>query len=181
MPHPATRSTSPKTRANGSPSRVLMVLAAGASALVLASGSSALADDPVGDNLDPHGPRSTCQGESPTIFAGPDRATVEGTPGDDVILASGGKHSILAMEGDDLICTDGPGRDEVDGGPGNDRIYTDGGSDGLYGGPGNDQLNSGGGDDRIFGRSGNDGAYGGSGRDFCFNAAAHSCGSMFGI
>lgn len=177
MPATAHRSA-PTTHANRRSWRALSILAGGAATLVLATGSSALAEDPIGDNLDPFGARLTCQGQIPTIVAGPDSLFVQGTAGDDVILAQGGKHFIASAGGDDLICTDGPEGDRVLAYTGNDRVYTGSGPDKIEGSTGNDIMSSGGGDDTMIGQDGNDGAYGGSGKDWCFNAAAHSCGRM---
>lgn len=181
MQHAAHRSAQPVHVNHRWSRRALIVLAGGASTLVLAMGSSAMADDPVSDNLDPQGPRLTCQGEIPTIVAGRTEIEVVGTAGDDVIVASGADHKVHAEGGDDLICTDhhqGGNGDLVVGGSGNDRIYTGSGDDNIQGSAGSDMMSSGGGNDVLLGSDGNDGAYGGSGLDWCYNAEAHSCGRL---
>ncbi|HEX5630761.1 MAG TPA: CapA family protein [Acidimicrobiia bacterium] len=75
----------------------------------------------------------TCTGIRATIVGTPDNDVLLGTAGDDVIVGRGGDDHIFGMEGDDLICGDegddviagGPGRDVLHGGPGIDRVITD--------------------------------------------------------
>jgi hypothetical protein len=67
----------------------------------------------------------------------PAPATLDGGPGNDVLIG-------------------GSGNDKLIGGPGNDRLVGRGGNDRLYGGPGNDVLIGGPGNDTCVGGSGHD-------------------------
>lgn len=78
--------------------------------------------------------------------------TVDGTPGDDVLLGTSGI---------DVICGKG----------GNDVLRGKGGADILIGGPGDDRLIAGGGDDLLLGKGGDDLLKGGRGFDTCRGGA----------
>jgi Ca2+-binding RTX toxin-like protein len=90
--------------------------------------------------------------------------SVRGTDHRDVIVVTGGSHSIWAAHGDDVVCGNGYA-DIIHGGGGNDRIYGGRGADKLYGGHGEDVLFGGRGDDYIRGGPGNDRLTGGRGTD----------------
>lgn len=85
---------------------------------------------------------------------------IEGTSGDDVILALGGNDAIEGRGGNDTI-VGGPGRDRISGGPGDDRIVGGPGPDAIRGDAGADtiyvvddqadaRIDGGGGRDRVF-------------------------------
>ncbi|GAA0611257.1 hypothetical protein GCM10009547_11630 [Sporichthya brevicatena] len=127
---------------------------------------------------DPVGPKppvatATCRGEKATIVGTPGDDVLIGTAGRDVIVGLGGNDVIRGRGGDDLICA-GAGNDNVRGGGGNDRIHGGAGDDVLYGGAGsdrlfgqrgNDTLRGGNGADRLSGGRGNDKLYGNRGHD----------------
>ncbi len=114
-----------------------------------------------------------CDGLVPTIIGTSLRDTIDGTAGDDVIIALGGRDTVRGLGGNDRICA-GSGADTVRGGSGADRIFGQGGNDNLRGnggadyirgGSGNDVIRGGGGDDDLRGNRGNDTITGGSGTD----------------
>lgn len=108
---------------------------------------------------------STCYGRDATmVVSASSPATVKGTSERDVIVITGGRHTIWAGSGDDVICG-GDAADVVHGGPGDDRIYGEAGADRLYGGLGNDRLFGSIGRDVIRGGLGNDHLSGGNGPD----------------
>lgn len=126
------------------------------------------------------GPASvaTCRGVRATITGSPGNDVLVGTGGPDVIVAKGGADRINSGAGRDLICA-GPGRDFVSsgsaadrifGGAGGDRLLGRGGPDVLKGQAGNDVIKGGRGDDRIRGGRGFDRCRGGAGRD-----SIHGC------
>lgn len=105
----------------------------------------------------------TCDGEVATIVSG--AATVVGTAGDDVIVATGiAGQTIRSGAGDDTICgSSGPdrifaadGNDTVLAGNGDDTIDGWNGADTIDGGLGRDTLGGGSGDDVLNGGPGND-------------------------
>jgi uncharacterized protein (DUF1501 family) len=89
-----------------------------------------------------------CRGRRATIVGTPGDDVIHGTPGDDVIVAGAGNDRILGRGGNDVICA-GPGDDIVRGGPGDDRLYGEAGNDLLVGGKGRDDLIGGPGRDRL--------------------------------
>jgi Ca2+-binding RTX toxin-like protein len=119
--------------------RVVLVLAATALTLLLASGV-AWALNKVGTN-------------------GPD--TLRGTNRADNLSGRGGSDVLFALRGNDNLLG-GPGKDWVLGG--NERIPL-GGDKNLVGGPGNDGVLGGRGSDNVLGGSGNDLVDGGFGSD----------------
>ena len=120
--------------------RLVLLLAAMASALVLASGV-ALAVNKVGTD-------------------GPD--TLRGTNRADNLLGRGGNDILLSLRGEDNLLG-GPGKDIVLGG--NERGFS-GGDKNLDGGPGNDFVIGGRGSDNILGEEGNDLVIDGPDREF---------------
>ncbi len=81
------------------------------------------------------------------------KATIVGTPGDDVLYGTSHPDVIAA----------GAGNDVVYGGLGNDVVCGGAGNDLLHGGRGNDLLDGGAGSDRVFGDLGDDKVMGGGG------------------
>lgn len=128
------------------PRRSLALILAAVSAAVLlpvASPASALSL-----------PAPTCGGEPATIVSAD--PFIVGTPGDDVILATGSSpQNIRGGAGDDVIC----------GSPAADRIFGGAGDDVIYGGSGPDVIDGWTGDDTIYGNLGRDTISGGSGDD----------------
>lgn len=91
--------------------------------------------------------------------------TLNGTVGDDVILAKPGIDNIIAGNpgNDRIIGHDGD--DYLMGNPGNDKLYGRLGNDTLVGGQDNDRLFGGFGNDHLIGGPGNDLLDGGPGND----------------
>jgi Ca2+-binding RTX toxin-like protein len=128
----------------------LLVLAAVAAHAVAASGGEE---------------EARCQGRKATIVGTPGDDVIHGTPGRDVIYGGAGDDAIFGSLGNDLICGGpgddvvhgGRGNDDVDGGPGADRVFGDLGDDKVLGGSGADDDVSGGlGIDIANGGPGND-------------------------
>ncbi|MDH4170003.1 MAG: PQQ-dependent sugar dehydrogenase [Acidimicrobiia bacterium] len=86
------------------------------------------------------------------------------TGGDDVIVGTTDPDTILAGDGDDLVCGGGGG-DTINGGLGADTVYAEDGDDIVYGQDGDDQLHGGTGNDTLLGFGGNDIAWGDAGDD----------------
>lgn len=133
----------------------------------------------------------TCDGQPVTIDLNVD-STLQGTPGNDVILGTPGGDNITADAGDDIVCgwhgddviVGGDGDDLLIGDDGNDTLYGDAGNDRalgndgtdqLFGGPDDDVLRGGpdadvvsgeDGDDRVLGGTGDDTLRGGLGTDY---------------
>ena len=126
-----------------------------------------------------------CDGATPTIFViggiivgGPDdgesyNGTLNGWPGDDIIMGTDGADHVNGGAGNDIICG-GAGADHLNGddgddtlcgGDGNDDLYGGAGDDILYGGAGNDIIDGGDDNDFMCGGSGNDNIWGGTGQD----------------
>ncbi|GAB6985629.1 hypothetical protein [Nocardioides pyridinolyticus] len=92
----------------------------------------------------------TCFGLTPTVVGSPDQEHVEGTDGDDVIVASD-RTQVLALGGDDAICVRGAAR--VDAGDGDDRVRS-------HHRAGRNLVVLGSGSDRFVGSAGRDRVYG---------------------
>lgn len=108
--------------------------------------------------------RRSCRGVPATIQGTPGDDVIVGTPGDDVIVALAGDDQIDGRGGNDLICA-GSGDDIVDGGSGDDKVLGGAGNDQITGGPGNDRLVGQHGDDSVNGNIGHDLLKGGKGND----------------
>lgn len=97
----------------------------------------------------------TCNGKAVTIYAGPvlADAAVNGSAGDDVIMAVGGRHNIFGDGGDDTICsiTEAGRGDFIYGGAGDDFVQAGAGDDWIHGQDGIDILKGGAGDDDLLG------------------------------
>ena len=89
---------------------------------------------------------------------------VEGTDGNDTLVATDRKDMIEAGNGNDTVLA-GDGNDMVDAGAGNDRVVAGDGNDVVEGGAGNDVLMGGAGNDALSGSAGNDQLNGGTGND----------------
>jgi RTX calcium-binding nonapeptide repeat (4 copies) len=133
--------------------RVVLVLAAMALALLLASGV-ALAVNKVGTN-------------------GPD--TLRGTNGDDNLLGKGGNDELYSLNGRDNLLG-GPGKDFVWGGK-RERFRLSGGDKNLQGGLGNDVVIGGRGSDNVLGDAGNDFAADGPDREFSLDKLSGGSGN----
>jgi len=126
-------------------------------------------------------PSASCGGRTATIVSA--AATVTGTAGNDVILATGtAGQTIRSGSGNDIICGSvgpdrivagdgndtviaGNGDDVVDAGNGNDNVDAGIGRDNVVGGAGDDVLSAGSGNDRVTGDAGNDRITGSDGSD----------------
>jgi Ca2+-binding RTX toxin-like protein len=84
----------------------------------------------------------TCAGKVPTIEGTNGKDTLNGTAGDDVILAGNGKDKVKGHGGSDTICG-GSGKDEIKAGDGADTVFGEQGKDTINGGPGADVCNGG--------------------------------------
>ncbi|CAB4566655.1 unannotated protein [freshwater metagenome] len=122
-----------------------------------------------------------CSGRVATIVSA--AATITGTAGNDVIIATGSAgQTIRSGRGDDVICgsagpdrifaddgndtvLSGNGDDIVDAGNGNDTIDAGIGRDNVVGGAGDDAVTAGAGVDRVTGDAGNDRITGNDGSD----------------
>ena len=100
---------------------------------------------------------------------------VDGTPGEDVIVATGTVHAkagndvvcgtdIWGETGDDALLLTGPG--EAHGGIGRDGVRGSAGNDDIGGGPGVDFLRGKAGDDFVRAENGDDAVYGGKDDDY---------------
>ncbi len=121
----------------------------------------------------PPPPIVKCGGRVATIEGSPGRDVLRGTGKRDVIAGLGGNDLIRGLKGNDLICggngkdrlIGGNGKDRLIGGRGNDRLIGGRAADRLLGGPGRDRLLGGPGADRLFAGPGRDLCRGGPGRD----------------
>ncbi len=105
-----------------------------------------------------------------TLVATDRKDMIEAGSGNDTVLAGDGNDMVDAGAGNDRVVA-GDGNDVVEGGAGNDVLMGGGGNDALNGGAGNDQLNGGTGNDTLNGGTGNDVLSGGAGNDtFVFAA-----------
>ncbi|MDZ7926593.1 MAG: Ig-like domain-containing protein [Agrobacterium sp.] len=109
-------------------------------------------------------------GGNDMLVAGDSKDMLEGGDGNDTLLAGGGNDMVDAGDGNDRVVA-GDGDDIVEGGAGHDVLMGGAGNDALHGGSGNDQLNGGAGNDTLNGGTGNDILTGGRGADtFVFAA-----------
>ena len=131
--------------------RILLVLAAMALALLLASGV-AWAVTKIGTD-------------------GPD--TLRGTHGDDNLIGKGGNDRLFSLNGRDTLLG-GPGKDYVV--SGNER-RSGGGDKNLLGGPGNDIVLGGWGSDKVVGGEGNDLLADGRPRDVALDIVSGEAGT----
>lgn len=97
-------------------------------------------------------------------LAGTSAGRVGGTTGDDEIEGSAGDDLIIARAGDDVV-NGGPGDDSIYAGGGNDVVNGGSGDDTIYGGRGDDEISGGSGDDVIKAGAGDDVVDGGTGDD----------------
>ncbi len=100
-----------------------------------------------------------CNGLKATITGTPANDVINGTPGPDIIVGLAGNDVISSLGGDDVICG-GIGNDLISGGAGNDQ---------LFGGPGTDTLRGNAGNDILRGGNGNDILNGSLGMDECLD------------
>jgi predicted extracellular nuclease len=107
---------------------------------------------------------ATCNGLPATLIGTPGDDVIDGTNGDDVIVALGGNDTINGGNGNDVICGDG-GNDTLNGGNGIDLLFGGFGNDTLDGGHDPDTLNGGSGIDSLTGGNGDDILGGGAGND----------------
>jgi Ca2+-binding RTX toxin-like protein len=98
------------------------------------------------------------------IFGTQGRDVLNGTDGNDLIIALEGNDVINAEAGDDCIIA-GDGNDIVHGQNGSDVIFGGEGNDTIDGDNGNDYIDGGVGDDKIKGNNGNDTILAGQGND----------------
>ena len=95
----------------------------------------------------PTGRAITCLGLEATRVGTAGADTINGTPGDDVLVGLGGNDTIYGGDGANIMWGD----------PGNDRLVGGADFDTAYGGPGNDVLDSGDGvKSRLYGQGGRD-------------------------
>jgi len=87
-----------------------------------------------------------CQGKGATIAGTSVADQLEGTAGNDVIIAHGGADEINGKGGKDTICG-AKGGDTIRGGSANDKLFGEGGNDTLIGGIGKDTCDGGPGKD----------------------------------
>ena len=102
-------------------------------------------------------PADVCMGQKATIIGTPGNDVLTGTPGADVMVGLGGNDTLKGLGGNDVLC----GRT---------------GKDKLKGGAGNDTLQGNKGSDRLIGNGGKDSCRGGRGKD-----SAASCESVKGL
>jgi Ca2+-binding RTX toxin-like protein len=131
--------------------RILLVLAAMALALLLASGV-AWAVIKIGTD-------------------GPD--TLRGTHGDDNLIGKGGNDRLFSLNGRDTLLG-GPGKDYVISG---NEQRSGGGDKNLLGGPGNDIVLGGWGSDKVVGGEGNDLLADGRPRDVALDIVSGEAGT----
>lgn len=133
----------------------------------LGDGRQLIATLPMGSGTIPRPPGATgawCNGRRATIKGTPGDDVIVGTPGDDVIVARSGNDQIDGGGGFDVICG-GSGNDTLIGGIGDDELHGGLGNDVLDGGPGDDLLKGSAGDDELIGGDGDDALRGGTGND----------------
>jgi Ca2+-binding RTX toxin-like protein len=131
--------------------------------VILAGAVVFVAQPGVGSAAEGGGEAPRCHGRKATIVGTPGDDLIHGTDKPDVIVALAGDDTIYAGLGNDLVCA-GPGDDLVHGGRGNDLIDGGSGSDRVFGDLGDDKVTGGGGDeDEVGGGLGIDTVSGGPG------------------
>jgi Ca2+-binding RTX toxin-like protein len=110
------------------------------------------------------GPVPTCAGKRATIIGTPGNDVIFGIRRNDVIVGLGGRDEIRGGAAADTICGGG-GNDVIRGLGGADRLYGNSGRDRISGGARNDRINGGTSHDRLSGASGRDRITGASGND----------------
>ncbi|MBK9050752.1 MAG: ExeM/NucH family extracellular endonuclease [Chloroflexi bacterium] len=110
---------------------------------------------------------ASCNGLPATIIGTPGNDVIQGTNGNDVIVAMAGNDTIFGNNGHDVICGDG-GNDTLRGNNGNDTLLGGAGNDVFHGDNGNDTLLGGAGNDVLHGDNGNDWLDGGANDDTLF-------------
>jgi Glycine rich protein/RTX calcium-binding nonapeptide repeat (4 copies) len=102
-------------------------------------------------------PAARCLGRPATVVAPAGSGPTRGTPGNDVVVGSGGADRISSGGGRDLVCSrggddvvgTGAGADTVSAGPGDDWIATGRGADSVNPGSGRDRVGTGPGNDQV--------------------------------
>ena len=89
---------------------------------------------------------ATCKGKPATIVGTNGNDVRVASPGPDVIAGLGGNDTLSGIGGKDVICG-GPGKDKLKGGPGKDTLLGQAGKDTLKGGGANDFCKGGKGND----------------------------------
>jgi len=118
-------------------------------------------------------PTTTSPAAKSTAFCSALRATIVGTPGNDVLTGTAGRDVIAGLGGNDRISGLG-GNDVICGGDGSDvKILGGSGDDAIFGGAGNDYVSAGSGNDRIGGDAGNDRLFGGFGNDSIYGGVGN--------
>lgn len=112
----------------------------------------------------------TCRNKKATILGTPGNDVLTGTPGNDVIRTFAGNDTVFAQDGKDLVCTNG-GADTVNAGGKGDFVKGGGGPDLIKGRSGGDELRGNSGGDRLRGNGGPDLLAGGRGFDSCRGGA----------
>ena len=113
---------------------------------------------------------ATCANRKATIVGTPGNDLLVGTAGGDVIQALGGDDRIISGGGKDLVCAQG-GADIVNAGARPDLVRAGPGSDLVKGRGGGDELRGQAGRDRLRGNRGPDFLAGGRGFDRCRGGA----------
>lgn len=108
---------------------------------------------------------------------------VDGKGGNDCIVGGAGSDKLVGGNGDDVILG-GADSDSIEGNNDADKLYGEGasdsikggsGTDQLYGGDGSDSLKGDSGDDMLDGGAGSDSANGGTQTDTCVAESKNSC------
>lgn len=114
----------------------------------------------------------TCFNKKATIVGTPGDDVVVGTPGNDVVRTFGGSDTVSTGDGKDLICTNS-GADTINSGAREDRVKAGSGPDLVKGRGAADELRGNSGRDRLRGNRGPDLLAGGRGFDSCRGGPGH--------